>query len=78
MTATNNYDIFYLYLAWPNYSLDVLNITHAYRSGGVGAKPVAHLMKFHLLQWEIAKVKSLLNSNMTLTVLNLHQKIDPK
>ena len=27
-----------------------------------------------LLQWEVAKVKQLMNSNMTLTVLNLHQK----
>ena len=26
------------------------------------------------LQWEVAKVKWLKNSNMTLTVLNLHQK----
>ena len=34
---------------------------------GIGAKPVAHLM-----QWEV--VKRLMNSNMTLTVLNLHQK----
>ena len=42
---------------------------------GVGAKPVAHLMKYHLLQWEVAKVKPLMNSNMALTVLNLHQKI---
>ena len=42
---------------------------------GVGAKSVAHLMKSHLLQWE---VKFLMNSNMTLTVLNLHQKTDPK
>ena len=25
-------------------------------------------------QWEVAKVKPLMNSNMTLTVLNLHQK----
>ena len=40
---------------------------------GVGAKPVAHLMQYHLLQWEVAKVKWLMNSNMTLTVLNLHQ-----
>ena len=39
---------------------------------GVGAKSVAHLMKFHLLQWEVVKVKFLINSNMTLTVLNLH------
>ena len=56
---------------------------HAYRSGntfneclcGVGAKSVAHLMKFHLLQWEVVKVKFLMNSNMTLTVVNLHQFI---
>ena len=41
---------------------------------GVGAKSVAHLMKFHL---EVVKVKFLMNSNMTLTVLNLHQKTDP-
>ena len=41
---------------------------------GVGEKPVAHLMKFHLLQWELAKG----NSNVTLTVLNLHQQTDPK
>ena len=30
------------------------------------------------LQWEVLKVKFLMNSNMTLTVLNLHQKTDPK
>ena len=41
---------------------------------GVGVKPVAHLMQYHLLQWEVAKVKPLMNSNMTLTVLNLNQK----
>ena len=41
---------------------------------GVGAKPVAHLMQHHLLQWEVTKVKQLMNSNMTLTVLNLDQK----
>ena len=40
---------------------------------GIGSKPVAHLIKYHLLQWEVAKVKWLMNSNMTLTVLNLHQ-----
>ena len=45
---------------------------------GVGAKSVAHLMKFYLLQWEVMKVKFLINSNMTLTVLNLHQKRDRK
>ena len=44
---------------------------------GVGAKSVAHLMKLYLLQWEVMKVKFLINSNMTLTVLNLHQKRDP-
>ena len=27
---------------------------------------------------EVVKVKFLMNSNMTLTVLNLHQKTDPK
>ena len=37
-------------------------------------KPVAHLVQYHLLQWEDAKVKWLMNSNTTLTVLNLHQK----
>ena len=41
---------------------------------GVGAKPVAHLMKYHLLLREFAKVEALMNSNMTLTLLNLHQK----
>ena len=44
---------------------------------GVGAKSVAHFLKFHLLQWEVVTVK-LMNFNMTLTVLNLHQKTDPK
>ena len=38
---------------------------------GIGAKPVAHLMQYHLLQWEVAKVKQLMTFNMTLTVLNL-------
>ena len=41
---------------------------------GFGGKPMAHLMQYHLLQWEGAKLKQLMNSNMTLTVLNLHQK----
>ena len=31
-------------------------------------------MQHHLLQWEVGKVKQLMTSNMTLTVLNLHQK----
>ena len=29
-------------------------------------------------KWEVIKVKFLMNSKMTLTVLNLHQKTDPK
>ena len=41
---------------------------------GVWAKPVANLMQYHLLQWEVSKVKQLMNSNMTLKVLNLNQK----
>ena len=41
---------------------------------GVGAKPVTHLSQYHLLQWGVAEVKPLMNSNMTLTVLNLHLK----
>ena len=32
-------------------------------------------MQYHMLQSEVAKVKPLMNSNMTLTVLNPHQKI---
>ena len=44
---------------------------------GVGEKPVAHLMKFHLTMGT-CKMKFLMNSNMTLTVLNLHQQTDPK
>ena len=39
---------------------------HAYRSGN------------NLMEREVMKVKFLINSNMTLTVLNLHQKTDPK
>ena len=45
---------------------------------GVGVKFVTHLMKYHMLKWKIVKVKFLMNSNMILTVLNLHQKTDPK
>ena len=73
-----------LHLSWPNYGLDVLNITRHTEVTilmlmcGVGAKSMAHLMKFYLLQWEVVKVKFFMNYNMTLTVLNLHQKRDPK
>ena len=45
---------------------------------GVGAKSVAHFMTFHLLQWEVVKVKFLMNSNITITLLHLHQQTDPK
>ena len=53
---------------------------HAHRSGNtfIECLCVAHLMKFHLLQSEVVKVKFSLNSNMTLTVLNLHQERDSK
>ena len=30
---------------------------------GVWAKPVAHLMQYHLLKWEVAKVKQLNDFN---------------
>ena len=49
---------------------------HAFRSGNTFNECL--MMKFYLLQWEVMKVKFLINSNMTLTVLNLHQKTDPK
>ena len=45
---------------------------------GVGAKSVAHLMKYHLLQWEVVKIKFLMNSNMTLIVLKSAPKDRPK
>ena len=41
----------------------IIHLMNAYC--GVGAKSVAHLMKFYLLQWEVMKVKFLINSNMT-------------
>ena len=67
--------------AWPNYGLDVLNIT-------MHTEVVIHSMNADvwcwskicgslLLQWEVINVKFLINSNITLTVLNLHQKTDP-
>ena len=60
---------------------------HAYRSGNTFNECLcvvlnenlwAHLMKYYLLQWEVVEVKFLMNSNMILTVFNLHQKTDPK
>ena len=41
----------------------VIHLMNAYC--GVGAKSVAHLMKFYLLQGEVMKVKFLISSNMT-------------
>ena len=42
---------------------------------GVGAKPVAHLMQIPSVTMGSSKSKSkVMNSNMTLKVLNLHQK----
>ena len=37
---------------------------------------IIHSMNAYV--WEVVKVKFLLNSNMTLSVLNLDQKTDPK
>ena len=48
---------------------------HAYKGGNTFYEC---LMKFHLLQWEVAKVKFLMNSNMTLTVLKSASKDRPK
>ena len=74
--------VLYLHLAWPNYGLDVLNIM-------MHTDVVIHSMNAYVWCWskicgsldEIPSVtmgscKS--KSNMTLTVLNLHQKTDPK
>ena len=43
---------------------------------GVGEKPVAYLIPS--VTMGTCKRKFLMNSNMTLTVLNLHQQTDPK
>ena len=45
------------------YTEAVIHLMTAYC--GVGAKSVAQMMKFYLLQWEVMKVKFLINSNMT-------------
>ena len=78
--------VLYLHLAWPNYGLDVLNIT-------MHTEVVIHSMNAYVWCWskicgsldEIPSVtmgscksKILKNSNMTLIVLNLHQKTDSK
>ena len=41
----------------------------------IEAKPVAHLMQYYLLQWEVAKVKQLMTSNMTLTTTTTTTKL---
>ena len=66
--------------------MDVLNIT-------MHTQVAIHSMNAYVWCWskvcgsldeipsvtiEVVKVKFLMNSNMTLTVLNLHQKTDPK
>ena len=90
MTALINklkFNPLYLHLQGPNYDLDGLNIT-------MHTEVVIHLMNAYvwcwskicgsldeilsLTQWEVMKVKFLINSNMTLIVRNLHQKRDPK
>ena len=78
--------VLYLHLAWPNYGLDVLNIT-------MHTEVVIHSMNAYVWCWSkicgsldetpfvtmgSCKSKILMNSNMILTVLNLHQKTDPK
>ena len=46
---------------------------------GVGAKTVAHLIPSVTMgSYKNKILNKLINSNMTLTVLNLHQKTDPK
>ena len=72
--------------ARPNYGLDVLNIT-------MHTEVVIHSMNAYVWCWskicgsldeipsltmKVIKVKFSINSNITLTVLNLQQKIDPK
>ena len=78
--------VLYPHLALPNYGLDVLNITMhtevVIDSINVyvwcWSKICGSLDEIPSLQWEVVKVKFLMNSNMTLTVLNLHQKTNPK
>ena len=83
-----NIQVLYLHLAWQNYGSDVLNITmhievviHSLNAYVWCWRKLCGSLdenKFHLLQWEVVKEKFLINSNTTLTVLNLHQKTDPK
>ena len=73
--------VLYLHLAWPNYGLDVLNIT-------MHTEVVIHSMNAYVWCWskicgsldEIPSVTmgSCKSKILILTVLNLHQKTDPK
>ena len=49
----------------------VIHLMNAYC--GVGAKSVAHLMKFYLLQWEVMKVK-LEDRSQKKKIMFLHSK----
>ena len=83
MSKKNIMHVLYLHLEWPNYDLDVLNIT-------MHMEVVIHSMNAYVWCWsqlcgsldEIPSVtmgsckrKFLMNSNMTLTV---YQKTEPK
>ena len=63
---------------WSKYGLNVLNIIHTYRCGNiclyVELGQNLSLDAIKSVTMDVAKVKPLMNSNMTLTVLNLHQK----
>ena len=39
--------------------------------GGGGQKPVTHLKKFYLLQWEAAKVKSMMDRGVVVAIFSL-------
>ena len=59
----------YLHLQGPNYGLDGLNIT-------MHTEVVIHLMNAYVWCW--SKICGSLDEILSLTVLNLHQKRDPK
>ena len=81
--------LLYLHLAWLNHGLDVLIITmhtemvtHSMNAYVWCWRKICgsldEIPSVTMLQWEVVKVKFLMNSNLTLTVLNQHQKTDPK
>ena len=68
--------VLYLHLAWPNYGLDVVNIT-------MHIEVVIHSMNAYVWCWSkvcgsFDEISVTMGSGMTLTVLNLHQMTDPK